>query len=194
MELEELKRSWLVLSERLERSEMIRRQETEHLLKRRIGSDLRYAWCMFLLGCAGLPTVVALALYRGIDLTVIRILGGCYLLGLFFGLGMLCLLTHAVRHKDGIVVLERRMTRYSLWNRFYVLYGCILSVAVVVWMLAANANYFSVYGMWWRVGAGIGLGLTAGVAWIWYDWERIRTLRERIRDLHEFEAGRHESR
>lgn len=194
MELEELKRSWLLLSERLERSEVIRRQETDCLLKCRIGSYLRYAWSKYLLGCAGLPAVVAIGLYRGVDHAVIRVLGGCYLLAMLFALGVLCLLTQVGRCKAGMEELERRMTRYFLWNRIYILSACILAVVPVAWMLVANAGYYSAHGIWWRVAAGVGLGLAVSVAWVWYDWDRIRALRERIRELREFGAGRTGSR
>ena len=48
MELEELKLKWKVLSERLDREQVIRRQDMERMLRGRVGSYLHYVQLMLL--------------------------------------------------------------------------------------------------------------------------------------------------
>ena len=61
MELEELKLKWKVLSERLDREQVIRRQDMERMLRGRVGSYLHYVQLMLLLGVGrgGLPFMSA---------------------------------------------------------------------------------------------------------------------------------------
>jgi len=60
MELEELKLKWKVLSERLDREQVIRRQDMERMLRGRVGSYLHYVQLMLLLGVAVVPLCVAI--------------------------------------------------------------------------------------------------------------------------------------
>ena len=62
MELEELKLKWKVLSERLDREQVIRRQDMERMLRGRVGSYLHYVQLMLLLGVASF-TVLFWKLY-----------------------------------------------------------------------------------------------------------------------------------
>lgn len=66
MELEELKLKWKVLSERLDREQVIRRQDMERMLRGRVGSYLHYVQLMLLLGVAVVPLCVAIGKFRGV--------------------------------------------------------------------------------------------------------------------------------
>ena len=67
MELEELKLKWKVLSERLDREQVIRRQDMERMLRGRVGSYLHYVQLMLLLGVAVVPLCVAIGKFRGVS-------------------------------------------------------------------------------------------------------------------------------
>lgn len=66
MELEEMKQKWSLLSERLDRTEVLRRRDMECLFRRRAGSYLHYMWFVELSGFAALPLIVAIGKYRGV--------------------------------------------------------------------------------------------------------------------------------
>lgn len=187
MELEELKRRWDLLSARLDRELVIRRQDMDRMLKMRIGTYRRYVQFMLLLSVAAIPVVVALGKFRGIDDAVIGWVVGVYTLCLLPSLYALCLLAGIARCEAGIVELEQRMTRYVTFTRGYYLFQYVVVVLFLTGMLLWWRGYYTAHGMWWMVAAAVSLTAIVAVAVTWYDWERIRELRQRIDELREFD-------
>lgn len=188
MELEELKRRWDLLSARLDREQIIRRRDTERMLHRRVGTYLRYVQFMLLLGAAGVPLFVAIGKFRGVDDAVLGWVVGVYSLCLLPSLYALRLLAGISRCEDGIVELERRMTRYVKFMRGNYLFQYVVVVLSLTGMLLWWRGYYTAHGMWWTVAAAVSLAVIAAVAVTWYDWERIRDLRQRIAQLREFDG------
>ena len=112
MELEELKLKWKVLSERLDREQVIRRQDMERMLRGRVGSYLHYVQLMLLLGVAVVPLCVAIGKFRGVSGIFIWWVVAGYLLCLLPSFFSLWLLLRVSRCDADIVECEHRMTRY----------------------------------------------------------------------------------
>lgn len=187
MELEDLKRRWDLLSARLDREEIIRRRDTERMLRRRVGTYLRYVQFMLLLAVAGIPVFLAIGKIRGVNDAVLGWVVGGYTLCLLPSLYALRLLAGISRCEAGIVELERRMTRYAMFIRGNYLFQYVVVVLSLTGMLLWWRGYYTAHGMWWTVAAAVSVAAIAAVAVTWYDWERIRELRQRIDELREFD-------
>ena len=106
MELEELKLKWKVLSERLDREQVIRRQDMERMLRGRVGSYLHYVQLMLLLGVAVVPLCVAIGKFRGVSGIFIWWVVAGYLLCLLPSFFSLWLLLRVSRCDADIVECE----------------------------------------------------------------------------------------
>ncbi len=188
MELEDLKRSWERFTVRLEREEVVRRQEMQRLLTGKVRSLLHYTQHMALLNVLAVPVCVAIGRYRGVPDGVIAVAVAGFLalyLPSLWGLG---LLMRAARCEDNIVELERRMTRYDrfAWGCLvYQLTGVVLGIGVLVVLWS---GYYTAQGMWWTVAALLAAAAVICFVAIRYERERLREVRQRIRALREFEA------
>lgn len=187
MELEELKHKWELLSERLDREQVVRRQDMERMLGVRLGSYLRYVQFMVSLGVAVIPVVVAIGKFRGVSDIFIGWMVGGYLLCFlpsFFSLRLLCRVS---RCEVGIVEQERRMIRYTAFVRVYYIFQYVVVSLFLAGMLLWSAGYYTAHGMWWTVTAVLSLAVVTCVMVTGYEWGRIRDLRRRICELREFD-------
>lgn len=188
MELEELKRSWEQLTLRLNREEIVRRQEMERLLAGKVRSYVHFSQHMALLNIAFVPLCIAIGKFRGLADGVIVGLVLCYVVLFLPSLWGLRLLVRAARCEGDIVELERRMTRYARFSR-----GCLIFQATTVGVLLTAfivwaSGYYTAHGMWWTVAATMAAALLVCVVAIRYERDRLREVRRRIRDWREFEA------
>lgn len=188
MELEDLKRSWERLALRLEREEIIRRQEMRRLMSGKVRSYVRFSQHMALLNAAGVPVCVAIGKFRGVPDGVIVGLMLCYIVLYLPSLWGLRLLVRAVRCEGDIVELERRMTRYARFSR-----GCLIFQATAVGVLLTMfmvrvSGYYTAHGMWWTVAALLAATVFVCVVAVRCERERLCDVRRRIRQLREFGA------
>lgn len=188
MELEDLKRSWEQLTLRLDREEIVRRQEMERLLTGKVRSYLLYSQHMALLNAAVVPICIAIGKFRGLADGVIVGLVLCYIVLCLPSLWGLRLLVRAARCEGDIVELERRMTRYARFSRGCLIFQStsvgVLLTAFLVWA----SGYYTAHGMWWTVAAMVAAAICVCFAAVRYERCRLCEVRRRIRELKEFEA------
>lgn len=188
MELEDLKRSWEQLTLRLEREEIVRRQEMERLLTGKVRSYLLFSQHLALLNAAMVPVCIAIGKFRGLADGVIVGLVLCYIVLYLPSLRGLWLLGRASRCEGDIVELERRMTRYARFSR-----GCLIFQATAVGVLLTAflvwaSGYYTAHGMWLTVAALLAAAVFVCVVAVRYERERLCEVRRRIRELREFGA------
>lgn len=188
MELEDLKRSWERLTLRLEREEIVRRQEMERLLTGKVRSYLLFSQHLALLNAAIVPVCIAIGKFRGLADGVIVGLVLCYIVLSLPSLWGLWLLGRAARCEGDIVELERRMTRYARFSR-----GCLIFQATAVGVLLTAflmwaSGYYTAHGMWLTVAAMVVAAVLVCVVAVRYERCRLREVRRRIRELREFSA------
>ena len=189
MELEELKLKWKVLSERLDREQVIRRQDMERMLRGRVGSYLHYVQFMLLLGVAVVPLCVAIGKFRGVsDIFIWWVVAG-YLLCLLPSFFSLWLLLRVSRCDADIVECEHRMTRYAAFAGAYYIFQYVVVILFVAGMLLYAAGYYTAHGMWWTVAALLSLTAVACIVITRHEWGRIRDLQRRIRELRGFDEA-----
>ena len=140
MELEELKLKWKVLSERLDREQVIRRQDMERMLRGRVGSYLHYVQLMLLLGVAVVPLCVAIGKFRGVSGIFIWWVVAGYLLCLLPSFFSLWLLLRVSRCDADIVECEHRMTRYAAFAGAYYIFQYVVVILFVAGMLLYAAD------------------------------------------------------
>lgn len=161
MELEELKLKWKLLSERLDREQVIRRQDMERMLRGRVGSYLHYVQLMLLLGVAVVPLCVAIGKFRGVsDIFIWWVVAG-YLLCLLPSFFSLRLLLRVSRCDADIVECERRMTRYAAFAGAYYIFQYVVVILFVAGVLLYATGYYTAHGMWWTVAALLSLTAVA---------------------------------
>lgn len=187
MELEELKRSWDLLSARLDREEVIRRQELKSLLKTRLCSYLRYVQAMVLFGLAVVPFVVAVGKLRGVSASVIWTVLIVYLVAFAPSFRALRLLTKAARWEGDLVEQEQCMTHYAVFLRGYCLFQIVVATLLVAGIIFWAADYYTQHGIWWTVGVASTLSIVVCAIAVRWEWDRISDLRQRLRNLREFE-------
>ena len=188
MELEELKLKWKVLSERLDREQVIRRQDMERM-RGRVGSYLHYVQLMLLLGVAVVPLCVAIGKFRGVSGIFIWWVVAGYLLCLLPSFFSLWLLLRVSRCDADIVECEHRMTRYAAFAGAYYIFQYVVVILFVAGMLLYAAGYYTAHGMWWTVAALLSLTAVACIVITHHEWGRIRDLQRRIRELREFDEA-----
>lgn len=189
MELEELKLKWKVLSERLDREQVIRRQDMERMLRGRVGSYLHYVQFMLLLGVAVVPLCVAIGKFRGVSGIFIWWVVAGYLLCLLPSFFSLWLLLRVSRCDADIVECEHRMTCYAAFAGAYYIFQYVVVILFVAGMLLYAAGYYTAHGMWWTVAALLSLTAVACIVITHHEWGRIRDLQRRIRELREFDEA-----
>ena len=189
MELEELKLKWKVLSERLDREQVIRRKDMERMLRGRVGSYLHYVQLMLLLGVAVVPLCVAIGKFRGVSGIFIWWVVAGYLLCLLPSFFSLWLLLRVSRCDADIVECEHRMTRYAAFAGAYYIFQYVVVILFVAGMLLYAAGYYTAHGMWWTVAALLSLTAVACIVITHHEWGRIRDLQRRIRELREFDEA-----
>ena len=189
MELEELKLKWKVLSERLDREQVIRRQDMERMLRGRVGSYLHYVQLMLLLGVAVVPLCVAIGKFRGVSGIFIWWVVAGYLLCLLPSFFSLWLLLRVSRCDADIVECEHRMTRYAAFAGAYYIFQYVVVILFVAGMLLYAAGYYTAHGMWWTVAALLSLTAVACIVITHHEWGRIRDLQRRIRELQVYFYG-----
>lgn len=189
MELEELKHKWKLLSERLDREQVIRRQDMERMLGGRVGSYLHYVQSMLLAEIAGIPVFVAIGKFRGVPDTVIWWATVGYVLFLFPSFFSLYLLLRMSRCAADIVERERRMTRYVAFVRGCYIFQYVVVILFLAGVLLWAAGYYTAHGMWWTVAALLSLAAVTCIVVARYEWERIRDVQRRIRELREFDEA-----
>lgn len=187
MELEELKHKWELLSERLDREQVIRRQDMERMLGGRVGSYLHYVQFMLLLGVAVVPVCVAIGKFRGVPDSFIGWVVGGYLLCFLPSFFSLHLLRRMSRCDADIVERERRMTRYAAFVRVYYIFQYVVVILFLAGTLLRASGYYTAQGMWWTVAALLSLAAVACIVVTRYEWGRILDLQRRIRELREFD-------
>lgn len=187
MELEDLKRSWERLTLRLEREEIVRRQEMERLLTGKVRSYLLFSQHLTLLNAAIVPVCIAIGKFRGLADGVIVGLVLCYIVLSLPSLWGLWLLGRAARCEGDIVELERRMTRYARFSRGCLIFQATVGVLLTAFLMWAS-GYYTAHGMWLTVAAMLVATLLVCVVAVRYERCRLREVRRRIRELREFSA------
>lgn len=187
MELEDLKRSWELLTLRLEREEIVRRQEMKRLLTGKVRSYLIFSQHMALLNAAGVPLCIAIGKFRGVPDGAIAGLMLCFIVLYLPSLWGLRLLVRAARCEGDIVELERRMTRYARFSRGSLIFQATAVGVLLTVFLVRVSGYYTTHGMWWTVAALIAAAIFVCLVAVRYERERLREVTRRIRDLREYE-------
>lgn len=187
MELEDLKRSWERLSLRLDREEVVRRQEMERLLSGKVRSYVLFSQHLALLNAAGVPVCIAIGKFRGVPDGAIIGLMLCYIVLCLPSLWGLRLLVRAARCEDDIVELERRMTRYARFSRGCLIFQATAAGVLLTAFMVRVSGYYTANGMWWTVAALTVAAIFVCLVAVRYERERLREVRRRIRDLREYE-------
>ena len=188
---EQLDELYAVISRlgRLDREQVIRRQDMERMLRGRVGSYLHYVQLMLLLGVAVVPLCVAIGKFRGVSGIFIWWVVAGYLLCLLPSFFSLWLLLRVSRCDADIVECEHRMTRYAAFAGAYYIFQYVVVILFVAGMLLYAAGYYTAHGMWWTVAALLSLTAVACIVITHHEWGRIRDLQRRIRELREFDEA-----
>lgn len=189
MELEELKLKWKVLSERLDREQVIRRQDMERMLRGRVGSYLHYVQLMLLLGVAVVPLCVAIGKFRGVSGIFIWWVVAGYLLCLLPSFFSLWLLLRVSRCDADIVECEHPHDPLCGLCRSVLYFPVCRRNPVRCRHALYAAGYYTAHGMWWTVAALLSLTAVACIVITRHEWGRIRDLQRRIRELREFDEA-----
>lgn len=185
MELEELKNGWERLSRRLERQEVLRREDLKRVLAERMGSYLQYVRFMALLSVVAIPLCVAIGKWRGLDDRFIAIVMTCYAVALLPWGWALRELQRLARCEGDIVGQARRMSRYVRFMRGYYLICNAVVILFLAGFLVRFARYYSEHGMWWQVAGIVALGCVVVAAAERHEFARIRELQRRLRELED---------
>ena len=186
MELEELKQDWKLLSQRLDRQLVIRRQELARVVNRKTDAYMRTLYCFLLFEAALIPCTVVFCQHMRLPVV-----------WMWLGMGILaCAMSGQVREivlfrrvvRDGsLIEKERHMMRYMAFARSMMIAAAILGAVLVSGVIFCEAGYYSEHGLWWEMMARLGIGVVVLAVIMSGEWSHIVRLRQRIRELREFD-------
>ncbi|MDO5488203.1 MAG: hypothetical protein Q4F42_06965 [Rikenellaceae bacterium] len=191
MNLEELKQSWDKLSERLEREELLRREELRMIVGHKVTSYNNRIKLNQYLGWLVLACTVGFLFVQGIqdDPFGWIVIGTVLLMDAFLFAPMYRILQRLAKFEDTIIEQEQMIIRFErMFVRRSIVVGCFFACLFAYVIIEALARHAVLTPSWWLW--MILTIITTAIAGGWrymIERDRIVEIRQRITALKQFE-------
>lgn len=191
MDLDQLKQSWDRLSERLEREEVLRKQELQMVMKSKVTTYNNLIRLNQILGWIVLFGSVGILFVQGIQSDPFGwiVIGTVVLMDIFLFAPMYRILRRLARFEVNIIEQEQMIIRFeSMFIRRSIVVGCFFALLFAYVIIEALARHAVLTPTWW-----LWMILTIIVSAITFGWrymverERISEIKQRITALRKFE-------
>lgn len=191
MNLDELKQSWDKLSERLERKELLRREELRMIVESKVTSYNNRIKLNQYLGWLVLVCTVGILFVQGIqdDPFGWIVIGTVLLMDAFLFAPMYRILQRLAKFEDTIVEQEQMIIRFEqMFVRRSIVVGCFFACVFAYVIIEALARHAVLTPSWWlwMILTIIASAIAGGWRYM-IERERIVEIRQRITALKQFE-------
>ena len=191
MELEQLKKSWDKLSERLEREEVLRKQELRMLAESKVRSYWSKARMNQYLGWLVLICAIGILFVKGIqdDPFGWIVIGSVLAADIIFFSPMWRILKRLTKFDANIVEQEQMVLKFEkLYVRNSIITACLLVLVFAYVIIEAIIRHSVLSAEWWlwMIFTIIGSAILGGWRYI-KEKEHIAEIRQRITALKQFE-------
>ncbi|MBR3793844.1 MAG: hypothetical protein IKK27_07945 [Alistipes sp.] len=191
MNLDELKQSWDKLSERLEREELLRREELRMIVGHKVTSYNNRIKLNQYLGWLVLVCAVGILFVQGIqdDPFGWIVIGTVLLMDAFLFAPMYRILQRLAKFEDTIVEQEQMIIRFEqMFVRRSIVVGCFFACVFAYVIIEALARHAVLTPSWWlwMILTIIASAIAGGWRYM-IERERIVEIRQRITALKQFE-------
>ena len=191
MNLEELKQSWDKLSERLEREELLRREELRMIVGHKVTSYNNRIKLNQYLGWLVLVCTVGILFVQGIqdDPFGWIVIGTVLLMDVFLFAPMYRILQRLAKFEDTIIEQEQMIIRFEqMFVRRSIVVGCFFACVFAYVIIEALARHAVLTPSWWlwMILTIIASAIAGGWRYM-IERERIVEIRQRITALKQFE-------
>lgn len=191
MNLDELKQSWDKLSERLEREELLRREELRMIVESKVTSYNNRIKLNQYLGWLVLVCTVGILFVQGIqdDPFGWIVIGTVLLMDAFLFAPMYRILQRLAKFEDTIVEQEQMIIRFEqMFVRRSIVVGCFFACVFAYVIIEALARHAVLTPAWWlwMILTIIASAIAGGWRYM-IERERIVEIRQRITALKQFE-------
>ena len=191
MNLDELKQSWDKLSERLERKELLRREELRMIVESKVTSYNNRIKLNQYLGWLVLVCAVGILFVQGIqdDPFGWIVIGTVLLMDAFLFAPMYRILQRLAKFEDTIVEQEQMIIRFEqMFVRRSIVVGCFFACVFAYVIIEALARHAVLTPSWWlwMILTIIASAIAGGWRYM-IERERIVEIRQRITALKQFE-------
>lgn len=191
MDLEQLKKSWDRLSERLEREEVIHREELRMVMENRVTTYHNRIRLNQFLGWIVLFCAVGLLFVQGIqgDPFGWIVIGAVVVMDLFLFAPMYRILQRLAKFKDTIIEQEQMIIRFEkMFVRRSIVVALFFACVFAYVIIEALARHAVLTSSWWlwMILTIIASAIAGGWRYI-VERERITEIRQRITALKQFE-------
>lgn len=191
MNLEELKQSWDKLSERLEREELLRREELRMIVESKVTSYNNRIKLNQYLGWLVLVCAVGILFVQGIqdDPFGWIVIGAVLLMDAFLFAPMYRILQRLAKFEDTIIEQEEMIIRFEqMFVRRSIVVGCFFACVFAYVIIEALARHAVLTPSWWlwMILTIIASAIAGGWRYM-IERERIVEIRQRITALKQFE-------
>ena len=191
MNLDELKQSWDKLSERLEREELLRREELRMIVESKVTSYNNRIKLNQYLGWLVLVCAVGILFVQGIqdDPFGWIVIGTVLLMDAFLFAPMYRILQRLAKFEDTIIEQEQMIIRFEqMFVRRSIVVGCFFACVFAYVIIEALARHAVLTPAWWlwMILTIIASAIAGGWRYM-IERERIVEIRQRITALKQFE-------
>lgn len=191
MNLDELKQSWDKLSERLEREELLRREELRMIVGHKVTSYNNRIKLNQYLGWLVLVCTVGILFVQGIqdDPFGWIVIGTVLLMDAFLFAPMYRILQRLAKFEDTIIEQEQMIIRFEqMFVRRSIVVGCFFACVFAYVIIEALARHAALTPSWWlwMILTIIASAIAGGWRYM-IERERIVEIRQRITALKQFE-------
>ena len=191
MNLDELKQSWDKLSERLEREELLRREELRMIVESKVTSYNNRIKLNQYLGWLVLACTVGILFVQGIqdDPFGWIVIGTVLLMDAFLFAPMYRILQRLAKFEDTIIEQEQMIIRFEqMFVRRSIVVGCFFACVFAYVIIEALARHAALTPSWWlwMILTIIASAIAGGWRYM-IERERIVEIRQRITALKQFE-------
>ena len=191
MNLDELKQSWDKLSERLEREELLRREELRMIVEHKVTSYNNRIKLNQYLGWLVLVCAVGILFVQGIqdDPFGWIVIGTVLLMDAFLFAPMYRILQRLAKFEDTIIEQEQMIIRFEqMFVRRSIVVGCFFACVFAYVIIEALARHAVLTPSWWlwMILTIIATAIAGGWRYM-VERERIVEIRQRITALKQFE-------
>lgn len=191
MNLDELKQSWDKLSERLEREELLRREELRMIVESKVTSYNNRIKLNQYLGWLVLVCAVGILFVQGIqdDPFGWIVIGTVLLMDAFLFAPMYRILQRLAKFEDTIIEQEQMIIRFEqMFVRRSIVVGCFFACVFAYVIIEALARHAVLTPSWWlwMILTIIASAIAGGWRYM-IERERIVEIRQRITALKQFE-------
>ena len=191
MNLDELKQSWDKLSERLEREELLRREELRMIVESKVTSYNNRIKLNQYLGWLVLICAVGILFVQGIqdDPFGWIVIGAVLLMDAFLFAPMYRILQRLAKFEDTIIEQEQMIIRFEqMFVRRSIVVGCFFACVFAYVIIEALARHAVLTPSWWlwMILTIIASAIAGGWRYM-IERERIVEIRQRITALKQFE-------